>query len=40
VFDKDPMVIPQYNSRTGSQLVSNSYDAYGRSYDLGVNFRW
>jgi len=40
LFDRDPMVIPSYNSRTGSQIVSNNYDAFGRSYDLAVNFRW
>ena len=40
LFDKDPMVIPNYNSRTGSQVVSNNYDAYGRTYSLGMNFRW
>jgi outer membrane receptor protein involved in Fe transport len=40
LFDKDPMIIPNYNSRTGSQQVSNNYDAFGRSYDLGLNFRW
>ncbi len=34
------MIIPSYNSRTGSQFVSNNYDAYGRSYDLSINFRW
>jgi outer membrane receptor protein involved in Fe transport len=40
LFDRDPMIIPNYNSRTGSQFVSNSYDAYGRTYALGINFRW
>jgi outer membrane receptor protein involved in Fe transport len=40
LFDKDPMVIPNYNSRTGSQIVSNSYDSYGRTYAVGMNFRW
>jgi outer membrane receptor protein involved in Fe transport len=40
VLDKDPMIIPSYNSRTGSQFVSNNYDAYGRSYDVTLNFRW
>ncbi len=39
LFDKDPMIIPSYNSRTGSQIVSNNYDAYGRSYDPGYQFR-
>jgi outer membrane receptor protein involved in Fe transport len=40
LLDKHPMVIPSYNSRTGSQSVSNNYDAYGRRYVLGVNFRY
>ena len=40
LFDKAPMIIPNYNSRTGSQLISYNYDAYGRSYALGLNFRW
>jgi iron complex outermembrane recepter protein len=40
LFDKDPMIIPQYNSRNGSQIVSNNYDSYGRSYALGLNFSW
>ncbi len=40
LLDKHPMVIPSYNSRTGSQSVSNNYDAYGRRYELGFNFRY
>ena len=40
LFDRDPIGFPSYNSRTGSQVVSNNYDAYGRSYALGLNFRW
>ena len=40
LLDKDPIVIPSYNSRTGSQIVSNNFDPYGRSYDLTLNFRW
>ena len=40
LFDRDPMIIPSYNSRTGSQIVSNNFDAYGRSYNLAINFRW
>ena len=40
LLDKDPMIIPSYNSRAGSQIVSNNYDAYGRSYDLTVNLKW
>jgi iron complex outermembrane recepter protein len=40
LLDKHPMVIPSYNSRTGSQTVSNNYDAYGRRYDLAVNYKF
>ena len=40
LLDKHPMVIPSYNSRTGSQTVSNNYDAYGRRYELGFNYRY
>lgn len=40
LLDKDPIIIPSYNSRTGSQIVSNNFDPYGRSYDLTLNFRW
>jgi iron complex outermembrane recepter protein len=40
LLDKHPMIIPSYNSRTGSQTVSNNYDAYGRRFDLAVNFRF
>jgi iron complex outermembrane recepter protein len=40
LFDRDPIVIPRYDSRVGAQFVSNSFDAYGRSYSVGMNFRW
>jgi outer membrane receptor protein involved in Fe transport len=40
LMDRDPIIIPSYNSRAGSQIVSNNYDAFGRSYELAVNFRW
>jgi len=40
LLNRDPMRIPSYNSRTGSQTVSDNYDAYGRSYTLSVNLRW
>jgi hypothetical protein len=39
-LDKHPMVIPNYNTRNGSQNVSNSFDAYGRRYELGFNIRF
>ncbi len=40
LLNKDPIIIPNYNSRVGSQQVSYNYDAYGRSYAVGFNFRW
>ncbi|HEY4214019.1 MAG TPA: TonB-dependent receptor [Steroidobacteraceae bacterium] len=40
VMNRDPIIIPNYNSRTGSQSVSNNYDAYGRSYALSFNFKF
>jgi iron complex outermembrane receptor protein len=40
LFDRHPMIIPSYNSRTGSQTISNNYDAYGRRYELGFNYKF
>jgi iron complex outermembrane recepter protein len=40
LLDKHPMVIPNYNTRNGAQNVSNNFDAYGRRYELGVNYRF
>lgn len=40
LLDRDPLIIPRYDSRQGAQFVSNNFDAYGRSYALGMNFRW
>ncbi len=40
LLDKHPMVIPSNATRGGSQTVSNNFDAYGRRYVLGVNFRF
>ena len=40
LLNRDPIIFPNYNSRTGSQLVSNNYDVFGRSYELSFNYRW
>ena len=40
LLDKHPMIIPSYGSRTGSQTVSNNFDAYGRRYELGFNYKF
>jgi iron complex outermembrane recepter protein len=40
LFDRHPIIVPNYDSRVGAQNVSNNYDAYGRRYQLGVNYRF
>ena len=40
LLDKHPMIIPSYGSRTGAQTVSNNFDAYGRRYELGFNYKF
>jgi outer membrane receptor protein involved in Fe transport len=34
------MIIPSNNARGSSQTVSNNYDAYGRRYVLGMNYKF
>lgn len=38
LLDTDPPVIAAYGDRGGAQLVSNSYDVFGRRYSLGLNY--
>jgi iron complex outermembrane recepter protein len=39
LFDKDPPVIPSsVDSRFGAQATDNTYDVWGRRYQLGFNF--
>jgi outer membrane receptor protein involved in Fe transport len=40
LFNKDPMIIPSNNARGSSQTVSNNYDAYGRRYVVGFNYKF
>ena len=40
LFDQHPMIIPSNNARGSSQTVSNNYDAYGRRYVLGMNYKF
>ena len=40
LFDQHPVIIPSNNSRGSSQTVSNNYDAYGRRYVLGMNYKF
>ena len=39
LLDKHPMIIPSNNPRGSSQTVSNNYDAYGRRFVLGFNYK-
>lgn len=40
LFDKNPPIIASYNSRAGSQNISDSYDVYGRRYALTMNYNF
>jgi len=37
LFDREPPIIPSFNSRFGTQTVSNDYDVFGRRYQLTLN---
>jgi outer membrane receptor protein involved in Fe transport len=37
LFDREPPIIPSFNSRFGTQTVSNDYDVFGRRYQISVN---
>jgi len=38
LLNTDPPVIAAYGDRGGAQLVTNSYDVFGRRYSLGLNY--
>jgi outer membrane receptor protein involved in Fe transport len=38
--NKDPMIVPSNNARGSSQTVSNNFDAYGRRYVVGFNYKF
>jgi outer membrane receptor protein involved in Fe transport len=38
LFDREPPVIASFNSRFGTQTVSNDYDVFGRRYQLSFNY--
>ncbi len=38
LFDRNPPIIASFNSRSGSQLISDTYDAEGRRYALNFNY--
>jgi iron complex outermembrane recepter protein len=40
LFDRDPPIIPSQNQRGGQQTISNQFDAYGRRYQLSLNYNF
>lgn len=40
LFDRDPPIIPSQSQRGGQQTISNQYDAYGRRYQLTLNYNF
>jgi iron complex outermembrane receptor protein len=40
LFDRDPPIIATENQRGGQQTISNQYDAYGRRYQLSLNYNF
>jgi outer membrane receptor protein involved in Fe transport len=40
LFDRNPPVVPNYGTRGGAQSVPNSYDQYGRRYQLSLNMNF
>ena len=40
LFDREPPVIASFNSRFGTQTVSNDYDVFGRRYQLSLNYNF
>jgi len=37
LFDRDPAIVPSYGTRGGSQGLANSYDEFGRRYQINLN---
>jgi len=40
LFDREPPIIASFNSRFGTQTVSNDYDVFGRRYQLSLNYNF
>jgi outer membrane receptor protein involved in Fe transport len=40
VFDRDPPIMASESQRGGQQSISNSYDAYGRRYQLSLDYNF
>ncbi len=40
LFDREPPVIPTESQRGGQQAINNVFDAYGRRYQLNLNYNF
>lgn len=40
ILDQHPPIVPDFSSRGGSQDVESEYEAYGRRYQLSVNYNF
>ncbi|MDR2213684.1 MAG: TonB-dependent receptor, partial [Pseudomonadales bacterium] len=40
LLNRDPPIIPSQSQRGGQQNISNQYDAYGRRYQLSLNYNF
>ena len=40
LFDRYSPIIPSQNQRGGQQTISNLFDAYGRRYQLSLNYNF
>ncbi|MDR0780252.1 MAG: TonB-dependent receptor [Pseudomonadales bacterium] len=40
LFNREPPIIPSFNSRFGTQTVSNDYDVFGRRYQVSLNLNF
>jgi outer membrane receptor protein involved in Fe transport len=40
LFDREPPIIASFNSRFGTQTVSNDYDVFGRRYQVSFNYNF
>src|SRR5690606_35788774 len=38
LWDRDPPVVPWFSQRGGTQQVNNTYDVFGRRYQLSFTF--
>ncbi|MDR2212269.1 MAG: TonB-dependent receptor, partial [Pseudomonadales bacterium] len=40
LFNREPPIVPGFNSRGGTQTVDNNYDVFGRRYNLSANYKF